>query len=328
VAPKVGEEGKLSSNESPLAPSERVLDAVAAAARRLNRYPDPLATGLRGSLARRLGVPEDSILIGNGSDELIYLLAIAYLGPGSKVVLADPPYLMDEIASRALGAEVIRVPLDGYRHDLDAMSEVEAEVAFIPNPHNPTGTALPRAEIERFLNASRAELVVADEAYVDFADDPQGLTSLPLVGTGRVVVLRTLSKLYGLAGARVGYMVASPEIVETLRKIRAPFSVNSLAQAAAEAVLGEEGYADHTRLVVRDSRDRMARAFERAGYQVVPSQSNFVLVRSPDEHALLEKLEGFGIVARPGSVLHIPGHVRVSAAPPHVVSRLEKALAA
>src|SRR5215217_1573187 len=257
VAPKVGEEGKLSSNESVLAPPDRVLRAVLDAARRLNRYPDPLASGLREVLARKMGLSEDAILVGNGSDELIYLLAMAYLGPGSKVVVADPPYLMDEIASRALGPEVVRVPLDGYRHDLNAMAEVEADVAFIPNPHNPTGTAVPLAEFERFLDTSGAELVIVDEAYVDFADDPRGMSSLRLIkATGRVVVLRTLSKLYGLAGARVGYMMAPPEIVETLRKIRAPFSVNALAQAAAEAVLSDEGYAEKTRLLVRESRDR------------------------------------------------------------------------
>jgi histidinol-phosphate aminotransferase len=327
VAPKVGEEGKLSSNESFPAPPDRVLRAVLDAARRLNRYPDPLASGLREVLAGKMGVSEDAILVGNGSDELIYLLAMAYLGPGSKVVVADPPYLMHEIASRALGAEVVRVPLDDYRHDLDAMAEVEADVAFIPNPHNPTGTAVPLAEIEHFLDTSGAELVIVDEAYVDFADDPQGMSSLRLIkATGRVVVLRTLSKLYGLAGARVGYMMAPPEIVETLRKIRAPFSVNALAQAAAEAVLSDEGYAEKTRLLVRENRDRIGAAFEQAGYRVVPSQSNFVLVRASDERALLQKLESVGIVARPGSVLSIAGHVRVSAAPLKVIERLEEAL--
>jgi histidinol-phosphate aminotransferase len=279
-------------------------------------------------LATRIGVSEDAILVGNGSDELIYLLATAYLGPGSKVIAADPPYLMNEIASRTLGAEVVRVPMEGYRHNLPIMAKVEADLAFVPNPHNPTGTAVCRAEIERFLEVSVVDLVVVDEAYIDFADDPEGTTALDLVDSGRVVVLRTFSKLYGLAGARVGYMVASPEVVGTLRRIRAPFSVNALAQAAAEAVLREEGYAEKIRLLVRESRDRMAIAFERAGYYVVPSQANFVLVKAPDEETLLRRLESAGIVARPGSVLDIPGHVRVSAAPLEVVERLEKALTA
>ena len=327
TAPVAGEEGKLSSNESPVGPPEGVLDAVLCAARRLNRYPDPLASGLRASLARRLGVPAEAVLVGNGSDELIHLIALAYLGLGSRVVVADPPYLMDEISARAMGAEVVRVPLADYRHDLAAMAEVDADLAFVPNPHNPSGTTVSRSGLERFVDASPADLVVVDEAYMDFADDPDGTTALPLTRTGRVAVIRTFSKLYGLAGARIGYVVAAPETVAQLRKVRAPFSVNALAQAAAEAALEDDGHAEKVRLTVRAGREKMSAAFRGAGYYVVPSQANFVLVRAPDEAGLLDTLASAGIVARPGSVLDAPGHVRVSVASEAVVGRLERLLA-
>lgn len=325
--PAVGAvDGKLSSNESPVPPPESVLRAVAAAATVLNRYPDPLARGVTTRLAARLGVGEQCLLAGNGSDELIYLLATACFGPGARVVVAEPPYLVHEIASLAAGAEVVRVPLAGYRHDLAAMARVPADAAFIANPHNPTGTAVGRHDIEAFLRASQARLVVVDEAYIDFADDPDALSALALIDSGRVVVLRTFSKLYGLAGARIGYMAGPGDVVETLKKLRAPFSVNSLAQAAAAASLDQPSALDEVRDSMRALRERMAQAFRRAGYEVIPSQANFVLVKTPDETALLERLAGIDISARPGSVLGMPGHVRVSVGPAHVVERLEREL--
>lgn len=318
--------GKLSSNESPFAPSEHILEAVSKAGRSLNRYPDPLATEVREALAEKLWVSEKSILVGNGSDELIYLIALAYLSSESRVVVADPPYLMQEIAGRALGAKVVKVPLKNYRHDLVAMSEIDADLAFIPNPHNPSGTVVSQAEIERFLETSSIGLVIVDEAYVDFVDDLERTSSLPLVASGRVAVLRTFSKLYGLAGARIGYMVAPSEIVGTLRKLRPPFSVNALGQAAAFAALGETESVEEIRLLVREIRKRMTAAFEKAGYTVVPSQANFVLVQAPDERELLARLEAAELMARPGSTLGLPGHVRVSVASPATLEQLEETL--
>ncbi len=322
-----GIDGKLSSNESPLPPPDEVRRAVAEAAATLNRYPDPLARAVTSRLAARHGIPESSLLVGNGSDELIQLLTMAYLGPGARVALADPPYLVHQIASRAAGAEVVRVPLSDYRHDLAAMAGVAADVAFIANPHNPTGTTVGRQAIEAFLKASPVRLLIIDEAYIDFADDPDALTSLGLVGSGRVVVLRTFSKLYGIAGARIGYLAAPEDVVALLRKLRAPFSVNSLAQAAAVASLDSVSAVDEAHALALEMRGRMTRALQRAGFEVVPSQANFVLVRTDDEAALLERLAGLGISARPGRVLHMPGHVRISVGPERVVERLEQGLA-
>ena len=310
--PAASSDGSLASNESPIGASRSVLAAIGAAVHRVHRYPDPLANELRQELAKVNGVTPEQILVGNGSDELIFLLAWAYLARNGHVVCADPAYRVDEISARVVDARLTKIPLVDWRHDLGAMAGVDADIAYVVNPHNPTGTVRSRGEIEEFVAASAAGLVVVDEAYLDFADDPAALTAMPLVAQGRVAVLRTFSKLHGLAGMRIGYLVAEPGIVATLRKIRAPFSVGSLAQAAAIAALRDSGFSGEARRYSIAARDRLTALFERAGYTVVPSQANFVLVESPDERELVDRLEAAGVSVRPGSTLGIPGTVRVS----------------
>ena len=189
-----------------------------------------------------------------------------------------------------VGARLTRVPLRDWAHDLDAMTRIAADIAYLVNPHNPTGTVRSRAEIEHFAQASPAGLIVVDEAYVEFTDDPDATTCLPLVASGRVAVLRTFSKIYGLAGLRVGYLIADPGIITTLRKIRAPFSVGTLAQAGALAALGDPGHAAQVRARTLRARAEITRLFEHAGYPVIPSQANFILVQAPDEHKLVSRL--------------------------------------
>jgi histidinol-phosphate aminotransferase len=324
--PAASGDGSLAANESPFGPSARVVAAITGAARRAHRYPDPLAGPLRAELAARHGVGSDQILVGNGSDELIFLLAWAYLAQQGHAVCADPPYRIDEISAHLVGARLTRVPLRDWAHDLDAMARVAADIVYLVNPHNPTGTVRGRAEIEQFVQASPAGLIVVDEAYVEFTDDPDATTCLPLVASGRVAVLRTFSKIYGLAGLRVGYLIAEPGIVAILRKIRAPFSVGALAQAGALAALGDPGHAAQVRARIRQGRAELARLFERAGYPVIPSQANFILVLAPDEHALVSRLAERGITVRPGSTLGLPGTVRVSVPSPRGLRLLDRAL--
>lgn len=318
--------GSLASNESPLGASPAVRAAVAAALQRAHRYPDPLADELRAALAALHQVDAEQILVGNGSDELIYLLAWAFLAQSGHAVCADPAYRIDEISSYVVGARLTKVPLRDRRHDLAAMAAVDADVAYVVNPHNPTGTVRTRAEIEQFVATSRAGLVVMDEAYVEFADDPDALTAMPLVETGRVAVLRTFSKIYGLAGLRVGYLVTEPGVIDTLRKIRAPFSVGTLAQAAAVAALRDPGHATRVREHALAGRNTVTELFEAAGYPVVPSQANFVLVEAADEAALVERLARCGVSVRPGSTLGVPGAVRVSVPSDEGLRMLERAL--
>lgn len=318
--------GAMASNESALGASPRVVDAITQAARRVHRYPDPLADELREELASLHGVDADQILVGNGSDELIYLLAWTYLAQGGRAICADPAYSIDEISSYVVNAELVKVPLRESTHDLDAMSQLEADIAYIVNPHNPTGTVCSRQDLERFVATCRSKLVVVDEAYVDFADEADDLTAVPMVDTGRVAVLRTFSKVHGLAGLRVGYLIAPAEVIAALRKVRAPFSVGSLAQAGAIAAVRDtdhrESVLDHT----RSMRARVERILTRAGYTPVPSQANFVLVQVPDEEAFVALLEEHGVSVRPGSALGIPGSARISVPTEEGAALLEKAL--
>lgn len=310
--PAPSEHGSLASNESALGASNKVSAALSTAAQRVHRYPDPLADELRAEIAQMHDVDPDQILVGNGSDELIYLLAWAYLAQTGHAVCASPAYRIDEISTYVVGARLTRVPLSEWAHDLEAMAEVHADLAYVVNPHNPTGTARSRAEIAHFAENCRASLVVVDEAYIDFADDPALITSLPLLTTGRVAVLRTFSKAHGLAGLRVGYLVAPPTVIETLRKIRPPFSVGALAQAGAVAAARDAEH--HARVRAHTLRNRrvLTRQFEDAGYRVVPSQANFILVQVPDEDSLVTCLGRHGVAVRAGSALGIPGTVRVS----------------
>lgn len=311
-APATTEEGSMASNESFSGPSRAVVEAVNRTLNDLNRYPDPLGGELRSALAKLHDVDQDQILLGNGSDELVYLLVLAFVGFGGRVLCASPAYRIDEVSAAVVGAEVVHVPLVGWRHDLTVMASVPADVAFVVNPHNPTGTVRSLGEITQFVATARAGLAVIDEAYVDFTDVPEDITAVPLARRGEAVVLRTFSKVFGLAGARVGYLIAGPEVVATLRKVRAPFSVSSLAQAAASAALADRAYYEQVREETVRRREELVRLLGDHGLESVPSQANFVLVPCNDEEELVAHLAGFGISVRPGSSLGAPGTVRIS----------------
>jgi histidinol-phosphate aminotransferase len=325
--PAVSEDGSLASNESALGASPAVRAAIIEAAGRVHRYPDPLADDVRAALAAELGVDANSIVVGNGSDELIYLLVTAFAAMGGRVVCADPPYQMHDIVPRALGCQVTRVPLLEWGHDLDAMARIRAELAFICNPHNPSGTAVDGTEIARFSARCRASLVVVDEAYIDFAGDPQAATALDLLPQGNVVVMRTFSKLHGLAGLRIGYLVGPPEVVATLRKVRPPFSVNAIAQSAALAALADRPYRTRVREQTLAAREATVALFEEAGYETVSSQANFILVLTPDADKLAGALAVRGVSVRPGCALGVAGAVRVSIPSQAGLALLEQALA-
>lgn len=320
------DDGGLASNESWLGPSEDVRSALIAAIDKIHRYPDPLASAVRARIGRELDVDPEQILVGNGSDELLYLLCLAYLGPGRPVVVADPPYRLHELVPRLFEGNVVKVALRDWHHDLPAMTRARADLAFLCNPHNPTGTLVTAHLIEEFVEASPATLTVVDEAYIDFAESPDAATSLPLARQGRAIVLRTFSKAMGMAGLRLGYLVASTAIVEILRRIRPPFSVNSLAQAAAIAELDQPEQRKLRREAVLRMRSRMQQVLERAGYRTIPSQANFILVLTPDEDALVTRLAKHGLSVRPGASLGFPGAVRITVPSPRGLAMLEQAL--
>lgn len=316
--------GSLASNEvgrtSPMAAA-----AVALASAALHRYPDPLASALRGRLATLHGTPEDRILVGAGTDELMSLLAAAYVAGGGSIVCADPGYWGHRHAASAVGAKVLRVPCRDHRHDLEAMARIPADIAFICNPHNPTGTVVGREALERFIRGRAARLVVVDEAYIDFADRPHELTALGL--DDDVVVLRTMSKFFGLAALRVGYMVGPPNVVDVLNRLRTPFSVNHLAQVAAVAALDDVDHQAAVRAGLRANRAASTQLFEAAGFEVVDSQANFVLVLTDDETGLLDRLSSAGVRVRPGTDLGVPGSVRVTIPDDDGLRLIERAIA-
>lgn len=320
--PADDEDGSLASNESPLGASPEVGSQIAQAIKRIHRYPDPLATELREALAAHHGVDAEQIVVGNGSDELIMLLATAYLAQGGRVVCAEPAYRIDEISTKLVAGQIASVPLVDGTHDLDAMARVEADIAYVVNPHNPTGTAHRRADIERFLATTRSAFTIVDEAYIDFCDDPAASTAVGLLDRGGFAVLRTFSKVYGLAGLRIGYLIAPPDVVSILRRVRAPFSVNTLAQQGALAALRDQAHRARVREHVNAVRQELIEELHSIGLRPYPSQANFVLVPVPDEQAAAEHLGSHGVQVRPGTALGIPGHLRISVPSPAGMERL------
>lgn len=299
--------GRLASNESPFEVAPAVTAAVTAAVRDLNRYPDPYAEELRSALAVRHDVAPEQVLVGNGSDELIYLLTWAFAAGGS-IVCADPAYQLDVLAAEVAGARVHQVPLVEWRHDLAGMAEVAAQLAYVVNPHNPTGTAHDLGAIRDFVDRSRADIVVVDEAYIDFASVD---SAVPLARDGEAMVLRTMSKYHGIAGARIGYLVGPAEVLDVLRAIRSPFSVGTLAQAAALAALSVPDTRRGREVVVRN-RGRTETLLRDHGLTAVPSQANFVFVPDVDEDLFAESARAVGVAIRPGSSVGAPGSVRIT----------------
>ncbi|WP_217135862.1 pyridoxal phosphate-dependent aminotransferase [Leucobacter chinensis] len=306
--------GSLASNENPLGPSPQVVSALEEPLADLARYPDALSNELVSEIAKKYGVSEQSVLVGNGSDELIQLLVTAYAAFGGRVVCADPPYQLHEKLPAMLGASVTKVPLTNFTHDLSTMATVDAELAFVCNPHNPTGTLLEAEAITHFARASSSRLTVVDEAYIEYAQ-PAGAADPSLIrqaAAGELAVLRTFSKFYGLAGLRIGFLVAAPEIISTLTAIRLPFGVNRIAQTAASIALTDSSHGNTVRETNAHVRDRLTSLFKNAGYEVIPSHTNFVLVVTSEEPALVRRLADEGVRVRPGSSLGLPGTVRVS----------------
>jgi histidinol-phosphate aminotransferase len=271
----VGARVKLSSNESPLGPSPKVIEAVEREARRLSRYPDPQARELKGAISEYLRVDVDCIAVGNGSDELLDLICKAFLDPGDRAVIPVPTFAMYEIACRVNGGTPKFVELKDFRWDASALIEAlaDAKLAFLGRPNNPTGNGPSSRDVRRLLASGK--LVVIDEAYAEFA----GYTLAGLAARkGNLLVLRTFSKAFGLAGLRVGYAIGAPEVVEVLESIRMPFNVNRVAQAAAVAALRDLRHVRKVVALVRRGREYLRRELSKLGLRVLPSEANFLMV--------------------------------------------------
>ena len=325
---------KLASNENPLPPSERVQKAIVAALPTLNRYPDGGGFYLRQALAKKHGVTPEHIVLGNGSNELIELLVHAFMRPGDEAVVPHPSFVVYPTSVQAAGGIRVVVMLRDYRLDLEAMGRAVTpltKLVFIANPNNPTATMVTADEVERFMaRMPDRTIVVFDEAYVEFAQGPDFPDSLAYMKQGRkVVVLRTFSKAASLAGLRVGYGVADPDAVALLNRIRPPFNVNSLAQAAALAALDDEPHILECVRLIDAGRQLLYDEFKALGLKYVPSRANFILVdvgRSAAE--IYQKLLREGVIVRPLTSFGMETALRITIGTPQENRRLVRALGA
>lgn len=324
---------KLASNENPLGMPESARRAMMAAMDELGRYPDSNGFDLKAEIARRYAVPQDWITLGNGSNDILEIAAHALLQPGESAVYAQYSFVVYALATQAVGARAIVVPARDFGHDLDAMSaaiEPDTRVVFIANPNNPTGTFAPAQAIEAFLASVPPDVVVVlDEAYNEYLDPGLRFDSTQWVRRfPNLILSRTLSKAYGLAGLRVGFALAQPELTDLMNRIRQPFNVNSLAQAAAIAALGDADFLERSYEINRQGKARLQTAFDALGLQYVPSYGNFVLVRVGDAAAVYERLLRAGVIVRPVAGYGLPEWLRVSIGLPEENERFLAALPA
>lgn len=309
---------KLASNENPLGTGEQVAAAIAAALPELTRYPDGSGHALKTALAARLGVPATQITLGNGSSEVLELVTRTFVGPEHEVVFSQHAFALYPLLTQAVGARARVAPARDYGHDLEAMRALVGErtqLVFVANPNNPTGTMLDGDELEAFIaGLPEHVLCVLDEAYFEFVPPARRMDSMRWPERyPRLIVARTFSKAYGLAGLRIGYGVSSPEVADLLNRVRQPFNCNLLALTAAEAALGDADYLAQTVRVNNQGMRQLTEAFARLGLAWIPSVGNFVSVDMarpalPVYEALLRK----GVIVRPVGNYELPTHLRVS----------------
>lgn len=308
---------KLASNENALGPSPKAVAALRGAVPSLHRYPDATCRTLREKLARTLRVDPAMLIFGNGSDELIVLALRAFVDPGDGVVVAAPTFLIYELQARACGAAVSVVPLRGYRYDLAAMKAAvtpHTKLVFIANPDNPTGTYVTKRELDAFLRGLPPQaLVFLDEAYHEFVEAADYPQTVPDTKDRPLIVTRSFSKAYGLAGLRVGYGIARPTLIAAMDAVREPFNVNSLAQAGAAAALDDAAFLARTRRLIREGRRYLTKALDGLRLRHVPSVTNFLLIElGPGAERVAQGLLARGVIVREMSGWKLSGCLRVT----------------
>jgi histidinol-phosphate aminotransferase len=323
---------KLASNENPLGPSPLAIEAMKQAAENVALYPDGSCYKLRQALAAHLGVDPDMLLFGTGGDEVIFYLSMALLNPGDETVQADITFSEYETAARVMDATAHMVPLKNWTYDLEAMMKQvnsKTRIVTVTNPNNPTGTIISADEIEKALDKLPDNCVMfLDEAYYEYVDDPNYTRCLEWVKQDRnVLVLRTFSKIYGLAGLRVGYGIAPKRIIDILERVRAPFNVNSIAQEAALASLADPNQVVRSKKLNRESLEFFYKELTRLGVEYVESQANFLWidVKKNCREVFAELLKR-GVIVRTGDIFGCPTHIRVSTGTPEQNKRFIECL--
>jgi histidinol-phosphate aminotransferase len=331
---------KMASNENPFGPSPLAVAAMQKAMAGVNLYPDGNAFYLKQKLAAKLGVEPANLVLGNGSNEIIEFVGHALLGGGTgvspvplDVVVSQYCFAVYPIVTKLFGANLITVPAKNYGHDLPAMLKAitpRTRIVFVANPNNPTGTLVPREELIKFVNDVPDEvLLVMDEAYTEFLDDPLDLVALVRLGARKnLILMRTFSKIYGLAGLRIGYGIGNPEFIAALEKIRQPFNINLLAQTAALAALDDAEHVRKTRQNNFAGLEFFERAFRDLKLEFVPSHANFILVRVVEGQKVFEAMQKQGVIVRPMGGYQLPEWIRISIGTPQENERCLAALKA
>lgn len=308
---------KLASNENPLGPSKKVLAAIQQAAKTVQLYPDGGMFRVKKALAKYHGVRPSEIILGNGSNEIIELLVRGFVSPGDQVVSSDMTFLVYPLVTQTAGGKYVQKAMKTFRYDLPALEksvDKKTRIVFIANPNNPTGSYVTDAELDLFIESVPKDTIIClDEAYVDFVEAKDFPKSLKYLKKENVIILRTFSKSYGLAGLRLGYGLANERLIGYLHKIRQPFNVNSLAQAAGEAALTDQAYLKQTQATVFKGRKFLQDQFKALGLYFVPSQANFVLVCvKKNSKDLFQKLLRRGVIVRDMTAYGLNEWIRVS----------------
>jgi histidinol-phosphate aminotransferase len=321
---------KLASNENALGPSPRAVEAIQKILNGLHRYPEGGANALRECLGEKLGVAPEEIIVGNGGDDVLSVLARTFLNDGDEAIIPQPTFSPYAHVTLIMGGKVVPSPLRDFGVDLqDVRSKInkQTKLIFLCSPNNPTGTIITEGELDSFLaDLPDQILVLLDEAYGDFVNDPNWPNSLTRFRQNPLIVLRSFSKIYGLAGLRVGYGIGSREFIQYMNRVREPFNVNQLAQVAAMAALDDEEFRNRTIRTIQEERQRLYEAFERMGYSYLKSQANFIFVRVGDGDEMMGKLMQKGLSVRPGSAFGCPDWIRITVGLPEENRRLLRAL--
>jgi len=308
---------KLASNENPLGPSPLALAAIRAKLGELNLYPDGDCFYLKNGLAKKLSVAPDRLIFGNGSNEIIELAVRAFMRPGDHALMARQAFVVYQLIVQAVGGKSVQIPLREYTHDLSAIAAAvtaETKIIFLANPNNPTGTIYRRAEWEKFLaRVPENVLLIVDEAYFEYVQDSGYPDSLEYQRADRpMLTLRTFSKLYGLAGLRIGYGIGPEQIIAMMERVRQPFNVNAPAQWAALAALDDIEHVRRSLAVNREGRGFLGDEFKKLGLEFVPSHGNFILVRVGNGQQVFKQLLSQAVIVRPMGGYQFPEHVRVT----------------
>lgn len=308
---------KLASNENPLGPSPKAVAAMQQALANLHLYPDGNAFYLKKALAAKLRVKTENLVLGNGSNEIIEFIGHALMRPGVDIVVSQYCFAIYPIVAKMFGADVVSVPAKGLGHDLPAMQRAITEktkVVFVANPNNPTGTLADPAEVwELVRGVPPSVLLVMDEAYIDFLDDAVDLLDLMRSGEmPNLLLMRTFSKIYGLAGLRLGYGIGHPELISAFEKIRQPFNINALIQAGAVAALEDDEHLERTRRNNGEGLRYFSEELEKMKVEFVPSAANFILLKTGDGQRVVNELQKRGVITRPMGGYQLPEWIRIS----------------